>query len=229
MRRWIQAALVGSAVGVLAVIATPARAQRTGDHLVPSFETVCDGDPYSFGLCNAYCEALDCESATPLGTPRACSNLLRNYQKKSGGALPPCSCPCQFDVRGDFEFLIEAAAADPGAEITGIDLDATYQQFCDEPPPLGTKTLVAEAFQVLENPEDDPQGVRLVYWLTAAAGDDPATCNEEGGGLDGTLDDLLDWHYGPYIELSGDAGIPLTPSEYDTCLQALTFLCSQGD
>ena len=219
----VKTAFIASLAGIsVLLVVAPAQAQRTGDHIVPSIETVCDGDPFNFGLCNAYCEALDCESPTPLGTPRACSNLLRNYMKKSGGALPPCACPCAFRVRSDFDILIEQADTVDG--IADIDLDATYIQDCGDFGPDGEPAFLAEAFQVLPNPEDDPQGVRLFYWLTPADGEDPATCNEEGGGLDGALDPFFDWAYGPYIERTG---IPLEEGEFEACQAALTFLCSE--
>ena len=138
MHVWTKTALVATTFGAAVWFGAPALAQRTGDHIVPAIEKVCEGDPYNFGLCNAYCEALDCESPTPLGTPRACSNLLRNYRKHSGGVLPPCECPCAFDLEGDFEQLI-ALAADP---INGIPADITgnFQSFCTQdgpgvPPP----------------------------------------------------------------------------------------------
>jgi len=83
---------------------------------VPAIETVCDGDPFSFGLCNAYCEALDCESATPLSTPRACTNLLRNYVKKSRGQYPACVCPCTFDLDDGKSLL--SHQSDPYAGVT---------------------------------------------------------------------------------------------------------------
>ena len=98
MRGIIRGVSILCFVIALAAMASPVQAQKTGDHIVPAIETVCDGDPFSFGLCNAYCEALDCESDTPLGTPRACSRILTNYMKKSDGVLPPCevTCPCSF-------------------------------------------------------------------------------------------------------------------------------------
>jgi len=88
---------------------TPAYAVKTGDGVVPAEETVCDDDPFSFGLCNAYCEALDCDSDTPLGTQRACSRVLDNYMEKSDGIYPPCvdfSCPCDFDLNIDSDILL---------------------------------------------------------------------------------------------------------------------------
>jgi len=199
---------------LLMLTSFPVWAQRTGDHIVPSQETVCDGDPFSFGLCNAYCEALDCDSATPLGTPRACSRLLRNYKKKSGGIAPPCVCPCRFDLESDFDTLVTAGDAEFAPP--PIDIAETFETFCGAYGPNGENAFAAEAFQT---GEDTNQGVRLFYWVDA----EPAVCHEQGGGRDGEeLDDPLDWHYGPWIDRYSDE---LSETEEAGCLQALRQLC----
>ena len=235
MQFWTRTALMAAVVGVMAFFATPAEAQRTGDHIVPSIETVCDGDPFNFGLCNAYCEALDCESATPLGTPRACSNLLRNYKKKSGGALPPCACPCAFAIQSDLEELIAIAEAEEG--FIPVISDDTYVQECGNVPAteddfiidgVPQNGLLAEALEFPPgDPNNDPQGVRLIYWLTPGDEENDPTCNEYGVGIDGLNDDFFDESYvgsPPWIERFD---IPLTEGEYDACLAALTFLCEE--
>ena len=68
--------------------ATPVNA-KTPDGKTPSEETVCDDvDKNLFGLCNSYCEAMDCDS--PEAHSEGCDSVLENYKKKSGGAAPPC-------------------------------------------------------------------------------------------------------------------------------------------
>ena len=218
MQFWTKTVLMMAVVGAMAFIATPAEAQRTGDHIVPSIETVCDGDPFSFGLCNAYCEALDCESATPLGTPRACSNLLRNYKKKSGGAAPPCACPCQFAVQNDLDVLEENAELELQVD---IDIPGTYQQDCGDFGPGGVPAFLAEAFEP-QGPVDGSQGIRLFYWLTPETDETDASCNKEGGGLDGVSDDFFDWAYGPWLESSQ----PITEGEFQACATVLEFICA---
>ena len=48
--------------GIVAMTAVGTFAQ-TPDGLTPSEETVCDRyEGNAFGLCNAYCEAMDCDS-----------------------------------------------------------------------------------------------------------------------------------------------------------------------
>jgi hypothetical protein len=223
MRSLIRATLLASILGTAALIATPAHAQRTGDHIVPSIETVCDGDPYSFGLCNAYCEALDCNSPTPLGTPRACSNLLRNYQKKSGGKLPPCACPCAFNLEADIAALEASAESEIGITID----EATFETTCGSFGPNGETAFVFDATNDAGVGETS-EGVRLFYWL------DEETCNELGGGLDepGAISSVIvpfedNFDYDPpFIDRTG---IPLGEGEADACAAALEFLCSQTE
>ena len=229
MQFWTKTALMAVVGGVVAFFAAPAEAQRTGDHIVPSIETVCDGDPFSFGLCNAYCEALDCESATPLGTPRACSNLLRNYKKKSGGAIPPCGCPCQFTVQADLEFLAEELEADPGGPLVSppiVITEETVVQTCGAVGPQGEPGYEAQAFG--EPPGDGTEGVRLFYWIEPGDADAEGYCVKEGGGLDGLTDDDFDWAYGPYSPLTAaESRVPLaSEGEVAACEAVLDFLCT---
>ncbi len=79
-------------------------AMAFADDLPPSEEGVCDslldGTAGLFGLCNAYCEAQDCDEYAPGDQTQSCQRLLVNYLRKSDGADPPClvdeepSCPC---------------------------------------------------------------------------------------------------------------------------------------
>lgn len=83
-------------LGLLA-LAVPALANGTPDGQPPSEETVCSSlDGVLFGLCNAYCEAMDCDSPQPQASPTACARVLSNFMKHSGGQPPPCAvtCPC---------------------------------------------------------------------------------------------------------------------------------------
>jgi hypothetical protein len=78
----------------LACLAAPSGAQ-TPDGLTPAVEEVCDEAPEGlFGLCNAFCEALDCELQDPADLSQACRSVKRAYLKKSGGAEPPCGSSC---------------------------------------------------------------------------------------------------------------------------------------
>src|SRR5688572_3413786 len=80
----------------LLVAAAPAAA-KTPDGQTPSEETVCDGQVgAAFGLCNAYCEAMDCDHPERRASATACSRVRNNFMKHSGGMPPPCdvTCPC---------------------------------------------------------------------------------------------------------------------------------------
>jgi len=212
---------VFSLMACLLIFSGSVFAQRTGDGVVPAIETVCDGDPFSFGLCNAYCEALDCDSDTPLGTPIACANKLKNYVKKSGGAMPPCeaSCPCEFNLESDFADLVEFGNEefiDPE-----INVEETFDTFCDTLGPNGEEAFAAIAFQFVPDPLNDPQGVLLAYWLEEETETAPASCNELGGGFDGVRDIDVDFSYGPWI----DRKTSISNSEKFICRDLLTKLC----
>ncbi len=75
---------------------------------------VCSGlSGNAFGLCNAYCEAKNCDdSANRNGSENSCTQIYDNFMKVAGeGVKMPCegdsaqaappstaSCPCEFDV-----------------------------------------------------------------------------------------------------------------------------------
>lgn len=65
---------------------------QTPDNETPAVEDVCDGlYEAEYGLCNAYCEALDCDSDAGYEQhSKACDKVLANFLKKSGGVDPPC-------------------------------------------------------------------------------------------------------------------------------------------
>lgn len=78
------------------------------DDLTPSEEGVCDsllgGTAGLFGLCNAYCEAQDCDEYADGDQPRSCERLLINFNRIADGSgeVMPCeigqtSCPCWTD------------------------------------------------------------------------------------------------------------------------------------
>ena len=81
----------------LLLIWTGTALASTPDGTPPSGETVCDGEVgAAYGLCTAYCEAMDCESPTPHASPTACTRVRNNYLKHTGQPLPceaTCRCP----------------------------------------------------------------------------------------------------------------------------------------
>ncbi|HWM90827.1 MAG TPA: hypothetical protein VN493_08680 [Thermoanaerobaculia bacterium] len=91
----------------LLVVALPAVA-KTPDGQTPSEETVCDGQKgAAFGLCNAYCEAMDCDHPTPHASPKACEKVKSNFEKITGSSLPceasPCPCSAELELFAAFE------------------------------------------------------------------------------------------------------------------------------
>lgn len=72
---------------------------QTPDGQPPSQETVCDAETgAAYGLCNAYCEAMDCDSNEPDASATACGKVRGKFQNITGRDVP-CEevvvvCPC---------------------------------------------------------------------------------------------------------------------------------------
>lgn len=65
---------------------------KTADGMTPAEEDVCDiYNDRLYGVCNAYCEAIDCGDEYQRATVRACEVLENKFKKMSGGQLPPCA------------------------------------------------------------------------------------------------------------------------------------------
>jgi len=83
----------------LLLIGTGAALAQTPDGETPAEETVCDNETgAAFGLCNAYCEAMDCESDDPQASEAACGKVRDKFMQITGRDLPceapPATCPC---------------------------------------------------------------------------------------------------------------------------------------
>lgn len=92
-------------------IITPCVA-KTPDGKTPHEETICDGETgAAFGLCNAYCEAMDCDSENPHASEKACSKIKSLFTKRTGRDLicsketPELRCPCLDDIPEFAAFL----------------------------------------------------------------------------------------------------------------------------
>ena len=75
-----------------------ALAQGTPDWETPAQEAVCNGETgAAFGLCNAYCEAMDCESENAQASATACTKVKDKFTNITGRDLPceAFACPCQ--------------------------------------------------------------------------------------------------------------------------------------
>ena len=90
------AAYLKSATGLvlfvcLAMFGLPGMAQ-TSDGTTPAEETVCDGlEEVMFGICNAYCEAMDCDNPDHKASNRACQNKVRSWAGIAGDIPLPCN------------------------------------------------------------------------------------------------------------------------------------------
>ncbi|HEX2645195.1 MAG TPA: hypothetical protein VHU81_19510 [Thermoanaerobaculia bacterium] len=82
-------------------------AMDTPDGQTPAIETICDGQTgAAHGLCNAYCEAMDCDSDAPQASEKACNKVGDNFTRITG-QRPPCDvvCPCVAQYPGFIETL----------------------------------------------------------------------------------------------------------------------------
>ena len=65
---------------------------QTADGETPALETGCDSESgAAFGLCNAFCEAMDCDSDQPQASDQACERVLDRFYQITGSDIPPCN------------------------------------------------------------------------------------------------------------------------------------------
>ncbi len=87
------------------VIVTGGAFAKTPDGQTPSRETVCDNERgAAYGLCNAYCEAMDCTDPNQRASNQGCESVKNNFEKKTGRPLPclmTCPCPGLLDLFAD--------------------------------------------------------------------------------------------------------------------------------
>jgi hypothetical protein len=86
-------------VFALLLVCTGAAVAQTPDGETPAEEAVCDNETgAAFGLCNAYCEAMDCESDDPQASETACGKIRDKFTQITGRDLPcevpQVTCPC---------------------------------------------------------------------------------------------------------------------------------------
>lgn len=89
---------------------------KTPDGEPPAEESVCDNlIGVAFGLCNAYCEAMDCDSDEPRASLKSCARIFEKFDKIVGEA-PPCVA-----VEVEFEVVKRCSpVAAPGETITYV-------------------------------------------------------------------------------------------------------------
>jgi len=67
-----------------------------GPRLLVEFEFACEAAGLrrgAFGVCNAYCEAVDCDGQNPHGSARACERLADRFARFGTGMQLPCEFP----------------------------------------------------------------------------------------------------------------------------------------
>ncbi|HET9228184.1 MAG TPA: hypothetical protein VFR31_16020 [Thermoanaerobaculia bacterium] len=108
----------------LLLICSGAALAQTPDWETPATETVCDDESgAAFGLCNAYCEAMDCESENPQASATACAKVQNKFMQLTGRDLP-CEVPeCPCSGHPEWEAVMAAEAllcVDEGTTLTLI-------------------------------------------------------------------------------------------------------------
>ena len=122
---------------------SPAAEGQTPDGETPAEEDICTAAGLSgaaWGLCNAYCEAMDCDGA-PEASPEACAKVKANFEKKTGGKVAlPCESFCNevppglvlngtdWAGTGDTNGAVLACVAEAGSQ--GCDVNAAVQGAC---------------------------------------------------------------------------------------------------
>ena len=82
-----------------------ASALGTPDELPPPMEHVCDAENgAAYGLCNAYCQAMDCDNDTPSASDTACQKVSDKFMQLTGRSVP-CSIDCPLYQNPAFPFF----------------------------------------------------------------------------------------------------------------------------
>jgi hypothetical protein len=90
-------------ITIIFFISVPVMAKKTPDGMTPSIDTVCDDAGLfgaAWGLCNAYCEAMDCDSDATRASDKACDNIFDKIVTITG-EVPPCENLCPDDFNPD--------------------------------------------------------------------------------------------------------------------------------
>jgi hypothetical protein len=114
----------------LLLLCTGAALATTPDGQTPSEETVCDNETgAAYGLCNAYCEAMDCSSANPSASANACSRVRGKFTQITGRDLPceapPLDCPCA-EMEGAFADVLAGVLSVSSCSRSFADLEGIF-------------------------------------------------------------------------------------------------------
>ena len=99
---------------------------QTPNEETPAVEDVCDGQVgAAYGLCAAYCEAMDCDSDNPKASEKACAKVEAKYMNKTG-MVPPCKDLCADVTCPDGETCSD------GVCFCGEDTTCASGEVCEE-------------------------------------------------------------------------------------------------
>jgi hypothetical protein len=116
--------IFGLVTALVLVLGNPILAQ-TADSYTPAVETVCDSQVgASYGLCNAYCEAMDCDSDAPQASATACIKVANKFINITGNELPCEQADTSFGVPLAFDF-------GPGGFVNKVLIDAENSWLTD--------------------------------------------------------------------------------------------------
>jgi hypothetical protein len=169
----------------LLLTSTGAVLAQTPDGQTPAEETVCDHESgAAFGLCNAYCEAMDCDSANPQASATACGKVKAKFTNITGRTslpceVPPVICPCN-------DPAVNQPFADTVAGLRDIlsCKEGTHNGITLTLSPSGSVTAnpfnsLCGAFGVPALPTTPEQAQLCVQLLEQAAANQGVTCQAE--------------------------------------------------
>jgi len=88
-------------VALMLILIPSTAGAQTPDGQTPAQETVCDQyTGRTYGICNAYYEAMDCDNPTTQASAQACANLKVKFEALTAGTSSgtATSCPCYGDL-----------------------------------------------------------------------------------------------------------------------------------
>ena len=222
-REWIAVCL---AVGF--VLAATAASAQTTDGETPATEDVCEAaglSGQSYGLCNAYCEAMDCDAAEPQASANACDRVYAKIEAATGGGFPPCA-----DQDGDgVPNAVDNCPAVPNAD--GQDDDENENgvgDACDCPcltvsgPTQSVASLIqdAESFRDSVTPQNpisscDPDETYPAYTTTRDSGSQSSWATSLSDSFGGAACKFIALTDGVITHNSGAGG--LMPAQAQAC------------
>jgi len=166
----------------LLLLCTGAALAKTPDGQTPAEETVCDNETgAAYGLCNAYCEAMDCDSESPHASETACSKVQAKFLQITGRDLPcevpQVTCPCNdptvnqifADVVAGLRVILSCSISGSG----GISVELAPSDFAGVDPGNGR----CSSFPGSTLPTTEEQSQYCIQLLEQAAANQNVTCN----------------------------------------------------